>query len=86
MEKAYVKLQPSEIAITQSAAQIYAAYITAGRVSEGEEDAWMDRSINEAVRIAQAVDRSVIAEDEVDSNEASGGLRGASRTLRSKHD
>jgi hypothetical protein len=86
MEKTYLKLQPSEVAITQSAAQIYAAYIIAGKVAEGEEDAWMERSINEAIRIADSVDRSVIAGDEVDSNETSGGLRRQGTTFRGKHD
>jgi len=75
MDKSYLTLQPSELAITQSAAQIYAAYIAAGKVADGEEEAWMERSVSEAVRIAEAVDRSVIAENEVDSNETRGGLR-----------
>ena len=86
MDKAYLKLQPSEVAITQSASQIYAAYIVADKVAEGDEDRWMERSIKEAIRIADSVDRSVIAEDEVDSNETQAGLLGKGSTIRSKHD
>lgn len=59
MDKAYLKLQPSEVAITQSASHIYAAYIVAGKVAEGDEDAWMERSIKEAIRIAESRDPDI---------------------------
>ena len=34
MDKTYLRLQPSEATVTQAAAQIYAAYIAAGRVPD----------------------------------------------------
>ena len=36
MNKPYVSLQPSEAVLVQVAGQIYAAYISAGRVEEGQ--------------------------------------------------
>lgn len=66
MAKAYLNFQPSESVVVQCACQIYAAYIAAGRVTEGQEDEWMQRSIREAIRIAKATDVAVISDDEVD--------------------
>lgn len=64
--KSYLTLQPTEKAILEAAAGIYAAYIGAGRVDEGQEDAWMKRSIQEAIRIARTIDEVVQADKEVD--------------------
>lgn len=66
MAKAYLNLQQSESVVVHCACGIYAAYISAGRVEEGKEDEWMQRSIREAVRIAKATDAAVISDDEVD--------------------
>lgn len=49
----------------QAAATIYAAYLTTGRVPEGEENEWLKRSIQEAVRIARITDDNVMADKEV---------------------
>lgn len=49
-----------------AAATIYAAYITAGRVLDGQEAEWMDRSIRAAIRIAKVTDESVQADKEFD--------------------
>ncbi len=65
MSKAHLKLQHSESVVVHVAGQIYSAYIIAGRVTEGEEDGWMERSIREAMRIAVTTDRVVISDDEV---------------------
>ena len=65
----HLKLQHSESVVVQAAAQIYAAYITAGRVSDGEESQWMERSIREAIRIARATDAAVISDEEIDTLE-----------------
>lgn len=62
-----LKLQHSESVITHAASRIYAAYITAGKVAEGQEDAWIKRSIKEALKIATTTDNSVISDDEVQS-------------------
>ena len=41
MSKKHFKLQHSESVVVQAAAQIYAAYISSGRVEDGEEVKWM---------------------------------------------
>ncbi|MBD3675809.1 MAG: hypothetical protein HUJ26_20060 [Planctomycetaceae bacterium] len=51
--------EPTEAIITQVAGQIYAAYISTGKVIEGSEAEWMTRSIREALRIARTVDDRV---------------------------
>ena len=66
MAKRYLALQPSEGVIVKAAAQIYAAYVTAGRAEEGNESEWIERSIREAIQIARTVDSSVQADAEVD--------------------
>ena len=66
MAKPYISLQPSEPVITTAAAQIYSAYIVAGRVSEGSEAEWMERSIREAIRIAKTTDAAVTSDNEME--------------------
>jgi hypothetical protein len=65
MKKPKLSLQPSEAVVAQSAAHIYAAYISADRVPEGEEQKWIERSIREAILIAQLTDEAVISDHEV---------------------
>jgi hypothetical protein len=69
MAKSHLKLQATEAVVVQAASQIYAAYITAGRVTEGDEAKWMRRAIREAIQIANATDEAIVADDEVDSLE-----------------
>jgi hypothetical protein len=64
MAKSYLKLQQSEAVVIRSAAQIYAAYIAAGRVADGEEAEFMQRAIRDAIRIAKATDEAVVADEE----------------------
>ena len=66
MNKPYVSLQPSEAVLVQVAGQIYAAYISAGRVEEGQAKEWMHRSIREAIHIARSTDASVQSDNELD--------------------
>jgi hypothetical protein len=63
--KPYLSLQPSEGIVVQVAGQIYAAYISSGRVTDGDEDRWMKRSIREAIQIAKTVDEVVQSDDEL---------------------
>ena len=63
----HLKLQHSESVVLNAAAQIYSAYITAGKVGEGEEDQWMSRSIKEAIRLAVATDDAIVSDDEIES-------------------
>ena len=67
MEKQFVSLQPSEQGLLAAATRIYAAYIVSGQVAEGQEDGWRARAIREAVWIAQQVEDSVSADDEIRS-------------------
>jgi len=88
MTKKYFKLQHSESVVVQAAAQIYAAYIASGRVEEGEQTRWMQRSIREALLIAQATDDAVISDAEMDTAEGQslGDISvGRVATLRSRH-
>ena len=65
MTKTYLSLKPSEIAVTQAAATIFAAYISTGLVREGSEDEWMKRAVHEAVRIAKLTDTAITSDDEM---------------------
>lgn len=56
MSKPEVNLKPTEMAIVQSAAQLYAAYVTAGRVEEGKETEWMERALKDVMKFARAVE------------------------------
>ena len=60
----YLSLQPSELAVVNAASNIYAAYITAGRVNTGEEKTWMERSIREAIQIAKTTDAAIQSDNE----------------------
>lgn len=64
MAKLSISLQPSEAVVVRAAAAIYAAYITAGRVPEGQEKAWMEKAIREAVWIARTTDDALQSDDE----------------------
>ena len=64
MSTTYLSLQQSEGIVLQSAATIYAAYISAGRVPEDEAGKWMKRAIREAIMMAKATDEAVLSDDE----------------------
>ena len=63
----HLKLQHSESVVIDAAAKIYSAYITAGKVVDGEEDKWMSRSIKEALKLAIATDDAIISDNEVEN-------------------
>ena len=66
MSKTYLTLQGTEPALATAASTIYAGDIQAGRVSEGDEAAWMKRSIDEALAIAKQIEDLTFAEGEMD--------------------
>lgn len=66
MAKTYLKLQPSESAVLAAASRIYSAYIACGKVTEGDEKKWIDKSIREAIDLANSTDATVISDGEVD--------------------
>ena len=65
MSKPSLSLQESEAAVVQAAATIYSAYIRAGRVTDGGEKEWMQRSIQEAIWIAKTTDEGIMSDDEL---------------------
>ena len=65
MAKVKLSLQPSEAVVAQAASTIYAAYVAAGRVAEGREKVWIDRSIKEAIQIAQLTDEAIQSDSEM---------------------
>lgn len=65
MAKPSLSLQPSEAIVAQSAAMIYSAYVTSGRVPEGAEPEWIKRAIQEAVQIARATDEWIHSDNEM---------------------
>ena len=66
MTKRYIKLKPSEQAILGAAATIYGGYTSAGRVPEGEEKDWLEKSLQLALQLAVLTDDSVQADGEFD--------------------
>lgn len=66
MAKRHISLQPTEQTLVTAAATIYAAYITAGHVVEGQESVYLEKAIKAAIRIAKITDDSVQADKEFD--------------------
>ena len=66
MGKSYLSLKPSEGMIVQADTQIYAAYIQSQQVASGSESEWMNRSIEEAIQLAKAIDDMVVSDNEMD--------------------
>ena len=56
MAKPEISLQPTESTVTQSAVQLYAAYVIAGKVKDGQEKEWMQRAVKEAVLFARTAE------------------------------
>ena len=61
----HLKLQHSESVVLTAASRIYAAYISSGKVAEGEEDKMMAKSIREAIKLAFATDDAIISDGEM---------------------
>ncbi len=66
MPKPYITLKPSEQAILNAAATIYAGYVAASKVPDGAEKDWLTRSLKEAIALAQLTDETVMADGEFD--------------------
>ena len=65
MEKTYLSLRPSEQVVATAASHIFSAYIASGLVREGNEEEWMQRSVREAIRIAELADESITSDNEL---------------------
>ena len=64
--KTRVSLQTSEGLVFQAAAQIYSAYVSAGKVSEGHEHQRMERAIRDAIQLAQTTEKIVQSDSELE--------------------
>lgn len=64
MSKTYLKLQQSEGFVIEAAAQIYSAYIASGQLTQENKESLMKGAIRDALRIAIAIDETIIAENE----------------------
>ncbi len=62
--EAFLQLHPSETAVVHAASRIFAAYVAAGRLTDGNQAELEERSVRAAVRIAVLTDRLVQSDDE----------------------
>jgi hypothetical protein len=63
-EPKYLKLQWSESVIVVAASQIFAAYVSAGRVNDSNEEQMLLKSIRTAIKLADKADTLVKSDDE----------------------
>ena len=61
----YFSLQPSEKAVFKGASQIFAAYISAGKVTEENKNDYYKIAIKDAIRISRIVEKSIESDDEL---------------------
>ncbi|KPL20280.1 MAG: hypothetical protein AMJ75_12015 [Phycisphaerae bacterium SM1_79] len=61
----YFNLQPSETAIFQAAANIYASYIRTGEVTSENSAEIMKKSIGASISIARQVEKVVQSDEEM---------------------
>ena len=63
----YFSLQPSETAIFQAAANIFASYIAAGQVTDENQAEMMKKAIAASISMAQYVEDVIISDNEISS-------------------
>ena len=66
MNRPYMSLQPTEIALLEAASRIYSARLAAGQVPDGGETEALGTAVTEALRLARVIDESVMADKERD--------------------
>jgi hypothetical protein len=66
MAKVSLSLQPSEAVVVRAAATIYAGYVAAGKVADGQEQEWLGRALREAIWIARSADDAIRSDTEMD--------------------
>lgn len=64
----YFSLQPSEKAIFQSAANIYAAYVASNQVNDENQLKFMKKSITAAITIAKNVENIIQSDEELSTD------------------
>ena len=61
----YFSLQPSEKAVFKCASQIFAAYISSGKVTEDNKNDYYKIAIRDAIKIGLMVEKSIESDDEL---------------------
>lgn len=64
-EKYYATLQPSETAISQAAANIFASYVASGKVTDENENEMILKAIKTSITICSIVDKNVRSDEEI---------------------
>jgi hypothetical protein len=64
-EKYYATLQPSETAIFQAAANIFASYVASGKVTDENENEMILKAIKTSITICSIVDKNVRSDEEI---------------------
>ncbi|MDB6025741.1 MAG: hypothetical protein JWM68_1964 [Verrucomicrobiales bacterium] len=67
MKKHHLKLQASEQAVLNAAAQILSAFIISGQFKNGQEKEFTDKSVKLAIALAEHVDQDIVADEEIPS-------------------
>lgn len=63
-EQYFIDLQINERTILNAASSIYAAYIKSGKVNNGDEEKYIDKSIQEAIKMALRIEKLVADAEE----------------------
>ena len=66
MDKPYMSLQPTEMALLGTAGRIHAARLASGQVPEGGEDVSLRMAVAESVRLDRLIDEGIMADRELD--------------------
>ncbi|MHC4334905.1 MAG: hypothetical protein ACYSUP_11005 [Planctomycetota bacterium] len=61
----YFSLQPSEKAVFESAAQIFAAYICSGKVTEANKNDYYKAAMLDAIKLASLAEKNILSDDEL---------------------
>ena len=64
-EKYHATLQPSETAIFQAAANIFASYVASGKVTDTNENEMILKAIKTSITICSIVDKNVRSDEEI---------------------
>ena len=66
MAKSYMQLQESEGHLLAAASRLYSAYLTTSQYTGANEATLMRKAIQETLQMANAIDATVIADNEVE--------------------
>jgi len=66
MNKPYMSLQPTEVALLDAASRIYSARLLSGQVPDGGEHEALKTSVAESIDLARLIDEGVMADKELD--------------------